>query len=100
MTYVVSREDQGQRCDNRPRAWEETLEHAAQRCSEITGCSEPELELESIAIRVELDTPLNELFEVIRQAVSELEGQGEKSDRIAGQLLGGMGKFCRETGCL
>jgi hypothetical protein len=59
-----------------------------------------ELELESIAIRVELDTPLNELFEVIRQAASELENQGEKSQRIAEQLLAGMAAFCKKTGCL
>lgn len=64
------------------------------------GIDEPEIELESIAIRVELDTPLNELFESIRQAASELEGQGAKSDRIAEQLLYAMAKFCRETGCL
>lgn len=59
-----------------------------------------DIELESIAIRVELDTPLNNLFEVIRQAASELENQGEKSQRIAEQLLRGMAKFCKETGCL
>lgn len=73
---------------------------AGRRLADEMGIDEPEIELESIAIRVEIDTPLQALFETVRNAASELEGQGEKSNRIAEQLLRGLATFCRETGCL
>lgn len=58
-----------------------------------------ELELEPYSVRIEFSGELNELFSVIRNAASELEGQGEKSDRIAKQLLQGLATFCLQTGC-
>lgn len=46
---------------------------------------------------IALATPVQHLLTDIRAAASELEGQGEKSDRIATQLLTALAKFARET---
>lgn len=78
--------------------WHDMQMDAAVQISDAVGIEAPEIELEEIAIRVEMDEPLKSLMASIRQAASELEGQGEKSDRIAEQLLGALGKFCLETG--
>ncbi len=81
--------------------WESMCRDAARQAADALGLDEtPELELEQYEIRVELDTPLRDLFAAINQAVSDLENQGEKSNRIAEQLLAAKAKFCRETGCL
>lgn len=54
-------------------------------------------EFHEIAIRVECSGPLNDLMHAVSRAASELEGQGEKSDRIAAQLLTALAVFQRET---
>jgi hypothetical protein len=47
---------------------------------------------------VEITSPVDSLLESVRLAASELEQQGEKSNRIATQLLTALSKFARETG--
>jgi len=65
---------------------------------ELTDRCEEETELESIAIRIELDEPLQSLLVAVQRAASELEGQGAKSDRISQQLYTALAVFHRETG--
>lgn len=63
------------------------------------GLDEPELELESYAVQVvELPPEIVDLTLAVRRAASELEGQGEKSDRIATQLLTALALFAKDTG--
>ena len=47
---------------------------------------------------IEITSPVDSLIEAVRQAAGELEGQGEKSDRIAQQLITARAKFALETG--
>jgi outer membrane murein-binding lipoprotein Lpp len=58
-----------------------------------------ELQLEEIAIQVvELPAAFADLEVCINRAASELEGQGEKSNRIARQLLTALARFHGECG--
>lgn len=45
----------------------------------------------------EVPGPINDLLTAVRQAVSELAEQGEKSNRIAMQLTEAMARFAAET---
>lgn len=58
---------------------------------------EPTFSLEPYEIRIEWAGPISDLMHAVRRAASELEGQGEKSDRIALQLLTAMARFAVET---
>lgn len=49
--------------------------------------------LEAEALPMLPDFELDDLLLAVRRAASELEGQGEKSDRIATQLLTALGRF-------
>ena len=57
-----------------------------------------ELELTPYEVSIEDASPLTDLVQAVRRAASELEGQGEKSDRIAMQLLTALARFAAETG--
>ncbi|HEX5766816.1 MAG TPA: hypothetical protein VFX94_01160 [Burkholderiales bacterium] len=95
--YVVSREDQQQRCDNRHPDW---VQHGGQAPNICKQAPEGDLELEELAVRVELDPTLTELITAVRRAAGELEGQGAKSDRIAQQLFAALATFHLKTGRL
>lgn len=80
-----------------PFAWAQFNQAIAMNLANAMQLPEPELQLEQYEIRIEETGPLNELFRSIRRAVGELEGQGEKSDRIALQLLTAMARFAADT---
>lgn len=53
---------------------------------------------EPISLEVfEVPGPVNDLISAIQNAASELEGQGEKSDRIARQLIEALAVFAAQT---
>ena len=90
MTYIVSREHQGQRCQSSRQNPLHTL-----LCEQP---SEAEAELEELAVRVEFDEPLDTLLRSVHAAAGELEGQGAKSDRISRQLYSALATFHQKTG--
>lgn len=70
-----------------------TIEAAIKRWPEVF-IRVDEVELDE----VEGPPPHAALTLAVHRAVSELEGQGEKSDRIAAQLLTALARFAAETG--
>ena len=83
--------------------WALYNQHAAKTLAEISGMPAPEpgvLDLApyEIEMRVLHDDPIDELILAVQRAAAELEGQGEKSDRIAAQLITALARFSTETG--
>jgi len=78
-----------------PEDWARFNEHTARQAASHMSITEQALCLEpyEIEIRELPDFELEDLFLAVRRAASELEGQGEKSDRIATQLLTALGRF-------
>jgi hypothetical protein len=92
-----------------PNSWAEFNQAIARSIADVPqpifmtnkGDWEPlELTVEPYEIRVEVNGPLNELVLAINRAVSDLEGQGERSDRVARQLLTALALFARDTDML
>lgn len=58
----------------------------------------PLAEMDKALARHLIPPACDELVLAVNRAVNELEGQGEKSDRIARQLLTALARFAAETG--
>jgi hypothetical protein len=108
---TIKREDQNQACQSGPAnpahrkpcsidpvEWALYNESQNRTLAALSGMPAPEpgvLELApyEIEIRVVESDPLGELILAVQRAAAELEGQGEKSDRVATQLITALARF-------
>lgn len=101
MTITIPKEDQEQRCQERPRGidpadWARYNERQSRTLATLSGMPAPEpgvLELAPYEAG-----PIHDLLTAVRRAASELEGTSEKGDRVSLQLLTALARYHSETG--
>lgn len=86
-----------------PVEWAKYNQSMQRTLARMMGFPEPEFDLTPYEIEIrtipsELAEPARDLMLDVRRAASELEGQGERSDRIALQLITALARFAQETG--
>ena len=82
-----------------PVEWARYNERMQRTLTMLSRMDHSEVPLERYAVEVvELPPAIQDLTLAVRRAAGELEGQGERSDRIATQLLTALARFASETG--